>query len=76
MTVITSEALARDIAQFLAFQRALGHSYVRGAATLASFQRFVNQCAGPHEPLRLESVVGPWLEKDSVGGSARFQSPK
>jgi len=41
MTRLTAKSLTRDIDQFLVFKHALGYPYLRGEATLRSFQRFV-----------------------------------
>ncbi len=63
MTQITQEQLAQEIEEFLAFKRALGHPYVRGAAMLCSFQRFIHQHAQPHAQVKLESMVSAWLSR-------------
>lgn len=63
MTQITQEQLAQDIEEFLAFKRALGHPYVRGAAMLCSFQRFIHQHAQAHAQVKLESMVSAWLSR-------------
>lgn len=62
MTAITAEQLACDIERFLAFKRALGWTYRRGAATLRSFERFVRQQAGS-APVALDIMVARWLAR-------------
>jgi len=63
MTRITQEQLAQDIAEFLAFKRALGHPYARGEAMLYSFQRYIKQHAGPDAKVVLEAMLSGWLSR-------------
>ena len=63
MTQITQEQLARDIAEFLIFKRALGHPYTRGEAMLCSFQRYIKQHAGSDAKVVLEAMVSGWLSR-------------
>jgi integrase len=63
MTWLTQAQLARDIALFLAFKRALGYRYARGAAMLQSFQRFAQAQNGEDAKIELEAVIGGWLSR-------------
>jgi integrase/recombinase XerD len=63
MTQLTPAQLAQDIAQFLAFKRALGHPYGRGEATLRSFQRYVEAQARAEATVELEAMIGGWLSR-------------
>ena len=63
MTRLTQTQLARDIAQFLAFKRALGYPYGRGEAMLRSFQRYVESQAGAEATVELETIIGGWLSR-------------
>jgi hypothetical protein len=63
MTRLTQARLARDIAQFLAFKRALGYSYGRGEAMLQSFQRYVEAKLGTDANMELEAMIGGWLSR-------------
>ncbi|MGQ0699905.1 MAG: tyrosine-type recombinase/integrase [Panacagrimonas sp.] len=57
MSAITLARLARDIDEFLAFKRALGHSYHRSELTLRSFQRFARRHLDSQERLPKRSEV-------------------
>ncbi|MEP1214900.1 MAG: tyrosine-type recombinase/integrase [Marinobacter sp.] len=61
MTLISAAELAEDIAHFVAFKRAIGHSYRRSELTLKSFQRAVEQRAGLYSKVPLEAVLHEWL---------------
>ncbi len=63
MTRLTQAQLAQDIAQFLAFKRALGYPYGRGEAMLHSFQRYVKAQAGAEPNLELAAMIGGWLSR-------------
>ena len=63
MTRLTQAQLGEDIAQFLAFKRALGHPYRRGEAMLQSFQRFAEAQAGADAKIELEVMIGGWLSR-------------
>ncbi len=63
MTWLTQAQLAQDIAQFLAFKRALGYPYGRGEAMLHSFQRYVKAQAGADAKMELEAMIGGWLSR-------------
>ena len=63
MTLLTQAQLAQDIAQFLAFKRALGYPYGRGAAMLRSFQRYVEARLGTDANMELEAMIGGWLSR-------------
>ena len=63
MTPLAQEQLAHDIAQFLAFKRALGYPYGRGEAMLHSFQRYVAARAGAAAMVELEAMIGGWLSR-------------
>lgn len=63
MTQITIAQFAQDIQAFLVFKHALGHPYVRGEATLRSFERFVRQHAEPHSKFSLETMLNGWLSR-------------
>jgi integrase len=63
MTWLTQAQLARDITRFLAFKRALGYPYGRGAATLRSFQRFAAAQTGDDAQMELEAMIGGWLSR-------------
>ena len=55
---------ADDIAAFLAFKRALGHSYQRGEFTLRAFDRFAAKQRGRSAPLRrLPEIIRAWLSR-------------
>lgn len=60
---ITIARLAQDIQAFLVFKHALGHPYVRGEATLRSFERFVRQHTGPCSKFSLETMLNGWLSR-------------
>ena len=55
--------LAQDIQAFLVFKHALGYPYVRGEATLRSFERFVHQHAEPRSKILLETMLNGWLSR-------------
>jgi site-specific recombinase XerD len=55
-------ALARDIARFLMYKRALGHPYERGAYTLRSFCRFAATQAERGQ-VDLPTVLRAWLAR-------------
>jgi site-specific recombinase XerD len=63
MTRITQAQLAQDIAEFLVFKRALGHSYKRREAILRSFQRYAQAHAGADETVALEAMISGWLSR-------------
>ena len=63
MTPLAQEQLAHDIAEFLAFKRALGCSYGRGEAMLRSFQRYVESQAGAEAGVESEAMLGAWLSR-------------
>ena len=63
MTRLTQAQLAQDVAQFLAFKRALGYPYGRGEAMLHSFQRYVQLQAGAEATFELEAMIGGWLSR-------------
>lgn len=63
MTRLTQAQLAQDIAQFLAFKRALGYPYRRGEAMLQSFQRFAEAQAGADAKMELAVMIGGWLSR-------------
>jgi integrase len=55
--------LEADIKSFLAFKRALGHPYRRGAYTLRSFERYVREnVANPHH-VSIEPMLRGWLAR-------------
>lgn len=73
MTLITLAGLARDVQGFLAFKRALGHSYRRSELTLLSFQRFaqsraatMRKRAGGTKRISLKATIEAWLSRPSV----------
>jgi integrase len=61
VTLISAADLAEDIAHFVAFKRAMGHSYRRSELTLKSFQRAVEQRAGLHAKVPFDVVLHEWL---------------
>jgi integrase len=63
MTWLTQAQLAEDIARFLAFKRALGYPYGRGAAMLKSFQRFAAAQSGDAAKMELAAMIGGWLAR-------------
>ena len=63
MTLITAPRLAQDIKEFLAFKRALGFAYQRGAFTLGRFEQFVRQRAPGHAKVALETMIHQWLTR-------------
>ena len=63
MTRITQAQLAQDIAEFLIFKRALGHSYKRREAILRSFQRYTAAHAGADATVVLETMLSGWLSR-------------
>lgn len=63
MTPLAQEQLAHDIAEFLAFKRALGYHYGRGEAMLRSFQRYVESQAGAEAAVELDAMIGAWLSR-------------
>ena len=63
MTGLTQAQLAQDIAQFLAFKRALGYPYRRGEAMLRSFQRYVQAHASAQANVELQAMLGGWLSR-------------
>ena len=63
MSEIFRSPLAREFAQFVAQRRALGYSYVRGAANLQSFDRYVLAHAGSKRALPLAELLRGWLSR-------------
>jgi len=61
-TKVTTEALARDATQFLAFKRAMGMGYRRAEFVLNSFVRFVREQYG-ERPVSLEQAVTRWATR-------------
>jgi hypothetical protein len=61
MTPLFTSALARDLADFLAFKQALGHPYRRAAFTLRSFDRYVDAHMGRTRRLPFERLLLDWL---------------
>lgn len=61
MTLASAAELAEDIAHFVAFKRAMGHSYRRSELSLKSFQRAVEQRAGWYGKVPFEAVLHEWL---------------
>ncbi len=61
MSALTPARLGKEIAAFLVFKRALGHSYRRGAATLRSLQRFALRRRRARARIDLESTIRVWL---------------
>lgn len=59
-TTVTAAGLAVDVAQFLAFKRAMGMGYQRAEFTLSNFIRFVHDQYG-ERPALLEEVVTRWI---------------
>lgn len=55
--------LDQDIARFLAFKRALGHAYVRGAFMLQSFRRYVAAHATSPRRVDLDRMMRGWLAR-------------
>jgi integrase len=58
-----SSHLSTDMKEFLRFKRALGYKYIRSAATLLSFDRFVAQCSRTGADGSLESLIYNWLAR-------------
>ena len=63
MTLITTQQLAREIEDFLAFKHALGLAYQRGAYTLRHFEHFVRQQRPGRSTIALETMIGQWLAR-------------
>jgi integrase/recombinase XerD len=61
VTRLSVTALSKDIADFLAFKRALGFSYRRSEATLRSFERFARSQARNGAMLDLGRLIRTWL---------------
>jgi integrase/recombinase XerD len=61
MNALTVARLRKEITAFLAFKRALGYRYLRGAFTLRNLQRFATGGCGPRSPIDLERVIRAWL---------------
>lgn len=59
---VTAAGLDADVAQFLAFKRAMGMTYRRAEFTLASFIRFVRDQYG-ERPAPLQEVVTRWASR-------------
>ena len=64
MTLICAAELAEDIAQFVAFKRAMGHSYQRSELALKSFQRAVERRGGLQTKVPFEAVLHEWLSRN------------
>ena len=64
MTLICAAELVEDIAQFVAFKRAMGHSYRRSELTLKSFQRAVEKRAGLQAKVPFDAVLHEWLSRN------------
>jgi site-specific recombinase XerD len=63
MTRLTAKSLTRDIDQFLVFKHALGYPYLRGEATLRSFQRFATRSLERNGTLDLAAAINLWLAR-------------
>jgi site-specific recombinase XerD len=63
MTRLTAKSLTRDIDQFLVFKHALGYPYLRGEATLRSFQRFATRNLERNGTLDLAAAINLWLAR-------------
>ena len=63
MTRLTAKSLTRDIDQFLVFKHALGYPYLRGEATLRSFQRFATRNLERNGTLDLAAASNLWLAR-------------
>lgn len=61
MSALTPARFRKEITAFLAFKRALGHSYRRGEATLRSLERFAQHEHGPRSTIDLETTIRAWL---------------
>ena len=69
--MITLAGLARDVAEFLRFKRALGHRYLTAEYLLRSFQRFAQARATTRHPaggrsVSFEATIKAWLSRPSV----------
>lgn len=64
MTLICAAELAEDIVQFIAFKRAMGHSYQRSELTLKSFLRAVEKRAGLQAKVPFDAVLHEWLSRN------------
>lgn len=60
---MSRQELARDIERFLAFKRALGHPYCRGALTLRSFERYVREHSGGQRTVEFARMLRGWLAR-------------
>lgn len=59
---VTAESLSVDVAEFLAFKRAMGMGYRRAEFVLQSFVRFVGEQYG-HRPAPLDQAVTMWVAR-------------
>ena len=65
MTEEFHSPLADELRQFVAHRRVMGYSYIRAAATLKSFDRYVMAHAEPGGPLQLPDLLRGWLSRRS-----------
>src|SRR5580692_12453498 len=63
MKRLTARSLGKDIEQFLVFKRALGYPYLRGEASLRSFQRFTTRNVDRRAPIDLAAAINTWLDR-------------
>lgn len=61
MRLISLATLRREAGQFLAYKRALGHPYQRGAFTIRSFLRHARTLGGRSRRVDLPAVLRSWL---------------
>lgn len=65
MNNIFHSQLARELEQFVAYQRTLGYSYRRAVHTLRSFDRYIVAHAPSKQRLPLEDLLRGWLARPS-----------
>ena len=61
-TLVTAEGIARDVADFLNFRRAMGVQYRRGEFVLNGFMRFIANQWG-EQPVALDVAVRRWSSR-------------